>query len=404
MHNVAFYGLWILVFAMPWENVVVIPGVGAFTRLIGLIAFVACAAMIAAEGRFRRPGALVVLAFCFLLWTGMTLFWSIDHEGTRLRLKTYAQLVVFLWLLSELAVTNPRRRQLLQAVVLGTYVCAAAMLSNYLAGAALEVGRYTAAGLNPNDLGAMLALAIPMAWLLANDPTAPTWRRLLNGAYIPSGLAAILLTGSRGALIIAAVALTIIPLTIWRLGSRTQLLVVVTGAVTAALSLAIVPDSTWTRLASVSEEIESGSFGHRSAIWETGIDIFLDHPFTGVGAGDFPAAVAPTLGSARAAHNAFLAVAVEQGLIGLALFSSLIIVAVVHSLRGPPSAKSFTLVLCVTLIVLLLPGNRDYFKPTWFVLGLLGTSPIRSARASEERAAALHTRTRARGLHAPVIR
>ncbi|HEX6051215.1 MAG TPA: O-antigen ligase family protein [Gemmatimonadaceae bacterium] len=403
MHNVAFLALWIVVFTIPWENVVVIPGVGAVTRLLGLVAFAAGAATIVTEGRFRRPGALVLLALCFVLWTGLTLFWTIDYQTSQTRLETYAQLALFVWLVSELAITDARRRQLLQAFVLGSYVCALAIVSNYVSGAALEVGRYSATGANPNDLGAVLALTIPMAWLLANDRSARTWRRLANGSYIPAALAATLLTGSRGALIIACLALAVIPLTLSQLGPRSKLLVIVAGGATAAFALAIVPESTWVRLASTSDEITSGTFGNRSAIWQSGLDVFFEHPFTGVGAGAFGTAVAPTLGSARSAHNAFLAVGVEQGVVGLLLFSSLIVVAIVYSLRAPPSERRLALVLCALLIVMLLPGSRDDFKPTWFVLGLLGTAPARLMRPNRERVVERRVRPNAAGPHAPVI-
>jgi O-antigen ligase len=70
----------------------------------------------------------------------------------------------------------------------------------------------------------------------------------------------------------------------------------------------------------------------RLEIWKTGIKLILSHPITGVGLNCFPKAIghdraAQDLPSSKwqVAHNSYVQLAAEVGLIGFAIFLSLII-------------------------------------------------------------------------------
>lgn len=113
--------------------------------------------------------------------------------------------------------------------------------------------------------------------------------------------------------------------------------------------------------------------GYRKTIWNAGLNVALNHPVIGVGAGGFSLSVAPELSRPFAAHNAFLAVLVEQGVIGLVLFASLFAAAIIPHWRTPPLMTRFRVVLLATLVVGVMPLNWDYVKTTWFVLALLAS-------------------------------
>src|SRR5207245_933745 len=107
-----------------------------------------------------------------------------DWDSTAVRVGTYAQLLVLAWMIWVLAVSDARVQGLLQSYVLGTCVCAIGTISNAMAGrttselgdiASLSPsGRYSISGLNPNDLGLMIAISIPMTlYLLARRKASP---------------------------------------------------------------------------------------------------------------------------------------------------------------------------------------------------------------------------------------
>src|SRR5580704_15803013 len=66
--RLAFAFLWLLVFAIPWEDAVTIPGFGTGTRLIGITAFVLGVIAVIERGRVRHPIAGHVILILFVLW------------------------------------------------------------------------------------------------------------------------------------------------------------------------------------------------------------------------------------------------------------------------------------------------------------------------------------------------
>jgi len=204
---------------------------------------------------------------------------------------------------------------------------------------------------------------------------------------VPVALVALLLTASRGGFIAALAALALIPWTFGRLDWRSKLVLSVLVVASVWLVAMLVPPSSWERLATMQSELGSGgTMGYRKTIWNAGLNVAINHPVIGVGAGGFSLAVAPALSRPFAAHNAFLAVLVEQGVIGLALFASLFVAAILPSWRLPPLMTRFRVVLIATLIIGVMPLNWDYVKTTWFILALLASQgalakPVRRRHA-----------------------
>src|SRR6266581_5980648 len=167
MRNVAFYLLCCFVFVLPWEEFVQLPLLGSIPRLIGLVASAVGVLHILVRRRIKPLSWFHVFALLFVLWAGVSAFWSIDPQATRVRFLTYLQLVVLVWLIWEIAWSPERQRALLQAYVLGVSVAAVVTIRTYLLGVpALEGTRYSAFSFNVNELGMRLALGLPMAWYL----------------------------------------------------------------------------------------------------------------------------------------------------------------------------------------------------------------------------------------------
>jgi O-antigen ligase len=149
-----------------------------------------------------------------------------------------------------------------------------------------------------------------------------------------------------------------------RFGMLAVVLVVASGMV-------IVPPATWDRIGSIHDEISEGTLTKRTYIWAAGMDVFREHPLMGIGAGAFGASVYSKLDVPYVAHNSYLSVLVEMGVIGELLFIALLI-ALVHVAIGLPKLESraWTLLL-LTWAVAVLSVTWEHRKPTWFLFGML---------------------------------
>src|SRR5690606_22270596 len=95
-----------------------------------------------------------------------SILWTVNPNQTMSRIRTYSQMLIFILLLWDLYTTHARLRAGFQAYVLGAYVGIYSGVSNYLANQDSYHLRYGATGFNPDDIGVIMALGIPMAWYL----------------------------------------------------------------------------------------------------------------------------------------------------------------------------------------------------------------------------------------------
>ncbi len=374
MTSIAYAALWIFVFTLPWEAVIAIDGMAIVTRAAGALALGIAVLAVATTGRFRRLHPFHLAALLFLLWAALELLLFFDAPRLPKKFWTYVQLCLVLWMIWELAPSWRRQLGLLTAYVLGGYVAAVNTILLYRREAG-ELRRFTAGMTDPNDLAMTLALALPMAWYLGLRYRQPLLRWLCRG-YVPLGVLAIGLTGSRGGLLTTIVALMIVPVLMDRLtpGRLVTAVVVLAGA--AGLAARYIPDTIVERLGTTHTEMADARFGGRFKYWVAGIKAFEQRPMTGYGTAGFIRAIAPQLGSrSKVAHNTYLSVLVEQGIVGLTLYL-LMFVAVYRSvLRLPKLDRRFALTLLATLTIAILPLTWEDRKPLWFILAaLLGLS------------------------------
>jgi O-antigen ligase len=384
MTQIAYAFLWLFVFTLPWERFLVLPGVAIISRVTGGLAVGLTLLAVVMAGRFRRWHMFHVWAMLFWLWAGACFL--VYHSGDRLPAKywTYGQLLLVLWMVWEIAVTEARQRGLQMAYVLGGYVAALDTLLIYRqqAGAAR---RFAAGGADPNDMAMVLALALPMAWYLGMT-SRNTIARWVSRGFLPIGVLAIGLTGSRGGMIAATVALLIVPLAMTRLSPGRLISAMVMLVAAGALAVAYVPETTIERLATIGTEVEGGRIGGRAKLWRAGLEAHAERPIAGFGTGHFKSAITPILGpAAQVAHNSYISVLVEQGIVGFALYMAML-VAVVHSaLRLRGLERRFALVAFATLAVTMMPLTWEDRRVVWIVMAILiGFSQARLAARRAE--------------------
>lgn len=369
MTAVAYAALWVFVFSIPWENIIVVPGVGAISRLAGIVAMGFAALAVMVSGRCRRWHPLHVAALLFLIWTSVGQMFFISDRLSH-KYEAYIQLVLVMWMIWELAPSRQRQIGLLTAYVAGTYVAAFNTIMVYRrAGSAVR--RFAAEGFDPNDLAMILSLALPMAWYLGMTYRQPLMRWFCR-AYLPIGLVAVGLTGSRGGMLASMLGLLIVPLTMTKLSPSRVAAAMLMMSISAALAITYVPQTVVQRLASTGAQVEGGGLNGRWKIWVVAVQAFEQRPITGYGSGSFKGVAAKWLGArAQVAHNSYLSLLVEQGIVGFLLYSAMFISVFLALLKLPLLERRFTLVLMATLGLAMLPLSWEDHKAVWSILAIL---------------------------------
>ena len=349
MRTITFWLAASLVFTFPTEDMLKISdGFGSVSRAVGVLVTLFWFITLCKTDRIQKFHPMHFAVAVFILWNALSAFWSADLDRTFPRIVCYVQLFILLCLLWDVCRTPAALKMALQAYVCGTYIAIGSQLYNYAHGiVGLEFSRYryTATGIHPNSIGLILALSIPIAWHLAitSSGTSKTARmlRYLNYAYIPTAYFCILLTASRGSLLVTVPAVLYILWTLRFRNSRGNSFVIACLVIVACCLLPLVPQVSIERLSTTGEEITSGDLNGRLVLWEQGVFSFFKRPFIGVGAAAFH--TVNTIGGA--AHNSFLSILIDVGLIGLVFFIGVLGVAVYQATRTPPNEMWFWLSL-----------------------------------------------------------
>lgn len=381
-----------LIFSIPFENIIDVPGVGTLSRALGVLLAAFWLAAVVVTRHYRQPALFHLLAALFALWNAASLFWSADFELTLEHLKTYAQLILLSLILWDLYRTETALRTGLQAYVLGAYVAIASTASNYFAGVNSSYQRFTGAGFNADDLGIFLALGLPLAWYLQltsdRRPGAitaaglqTTLLRLINLTYIPAAMFAIALSGTRTALLAALPAVVFMLLSSAQLRPSRRLALGATLVAALIALLPFIPEASLTRLASVGSELSEGSLNGRTRLWSEGLQVLLQQPLAGVGSNAYRAVISTD----NVAHNAFISVLVETGVIGFALFATLLTLTVTTAFAQPRLRARLWLTVLAVWLCGAMALTIEHRKQTWLVFNLVVCAGAISRQPLEHR-------------------
>ncbi|WP_299429825.1 O-antigen ligase family protein [uncultured Meiothermus sp.] len=371
MARLAYAVLWLYVFTIPWENVLLIPGVGTLSRYVGILAAVVTLAYVVTSGHLRLHWAHLV-GLGFVLLAMLSYFWSIAPQDTLERVLQFGLLWIFFWALFVVLKDEAPVRRILAAYVLGAYVAAGNTIYHFLSGSEVVFQRYAAANFDPGDLSFVLALGIPLAWYLALRETRSrlVW---LYWLYPLVALGVVLLTAARAGLLGVVVGLLFVILTLPRASWQIKGLVGVFAALAITLLPVLVPPESISRLATLAEEVSTGTLNDRTHIWAAGWQVLGDQPLLGTGAGTFGVSLEthPWFRQWVAPHNLFVGIAAEMGVVGLVLLL-LLLAGVVFSIWQMTGLERMLWgAVFIILLLALMAQNWEWRKQTWFVLGII---------------------------------
>ncbi len=371
--RIGFALLWLFVFTIPIEKSIEIPGLGTISRGVGGIAMAGGLFAVLSQGRLRLPSGIHIAIAAFVCWSAFTVRWSILPDYTQERMNTYLQLLCLLWLVWELCTEERHILSLLDAYVLGTFPVAAQTIQQFLMGHQAMYNRYAMEGLDPNDMALSLALSLPMSYYLSlHFHGVRAW---LCRVQMLAVIGTILLTSSRGGALAMLCGLSLVLWTLPAISRRARMGLAILLVLTVVTAASVVPVVSWKRLATLGSEISAGTLNMRTIIWAAGIHAFNQQPLGGVGAGAYPETTVDRLGRPwlfhPVAHNAYVSVLVETGLVGAALYATVLGMLGRAALHFTGITRTFWCTLLFTWALGVASLSWEYRKPTWIIFGLL---------------------------------
>jgi O-antigen ligase len=366
------------------------------TKLAGLVLALSWFAFLTTRERsagdfFAAFPLISSLLLLFLSWSLLSVLWS-ESQGVAIASVGRYALNAVLFLIVFAAIREPKHAKGLAIAFLAGAVTAAAY-GLVTPASEEELGRLSSSVLDPNQLASVLVAGLPLAATLALMARKAPLARL---AAVGAGLFCLLslcLTVSRGGLIALAASLAAAAI----LGGRWRLpiiaMAIVTISVTVGYFAVLAPESALERITQTTRG-ESEVTEGRTTIWQVAWRAFEAHPVRGVGAGNFqeaaphyllqPGSLGRTdtiIDQPLATHNTYLQILAEEGIVGLALFLSVIVfclgsvirAATLFKRRSDRDMEALARALAVALIGTVVADfflSQEFSKQLWLLMGI----------------------------------
>lgn len=399
-----FLGVFVMVLLLPLENLFVV-GDSTVIKLIGFAVFGTWAlrkllareswGLLLSSTYLHAAALFVMLAFASLLWA---------QDASVVPRAALQLLMLFGWsvVVLDVAMSHERADWLAKALVVGVLVAALVTIQQYYGEGARRAGDMVAGGVN--STATVLATTLPFSFYLLRGAESRFWRSV--------GLAAIVVSLVAGATTFARMTLLVVPpllvLLVWDSlrDRKARRWVVGMGLVALPILGAYIPwERVHDRAQTIGDYLTEGSagdgqfgtppvYGGRIYHMKVGLAIALDHPILGAGYDNYGTLFVeeyqfkvPGAGklflSKRNPHSSYPGIAADLGLVGLALWLGVLVVALRRvfrawkggrqgdtglAARALPRAITYALLLYVLPYAWYMPHHTD--KLMWTLLGM----------------------------------
>jgi O-antigen ligase len=320
----------------------------------------------------------------FIVWFAATNPDFALHGPPRDWLLTYVQLFALLLLASQILNSPSRHRTLMWFFSGGAVLSALIALGQVAVSGSFNTSIRAAGLLGVNSSARYFAVAFVLLVYLTNASEGIWKLAAMGGAALVLGGEASTL--SRSGLLLTVLAIGILMWDRFRSGRRRQVLAII-GAL--ALGVFLIPKSylavqvpSFTTLVNPTTANDSTAY-IRIQLWKAGYEMWLDHPIDGVGIGQYDYQLInyapyglPEKDYDKGAHNLYVALLAETGLVGLAFFLWLALAAYSAVRRARFSydreSREIARTWQIAIIVLLLGAltkHDQYDKLLWLTLG-----------------------------------
>jgi O-antigen ligase len=354
----------LLAFAIPWSDMAPFAFKTQFTRPLAIAVGIVWLLSGRADTTIRRMSMSACVASIFAAFVAGSFLVTPSSERTVRRVLSYFGLLLMMVFMQQAIRSRRTYLSVLKCFIAGCAVTLGGLAWNVVEGHTLGDGRYTAPGFDANDLAGQLALSIPIAFYLASNLVKRAlWFRL----YLPIAITGVLVTGSRAGLIVLAAACCYPAACLCGHGKR-GILGLLVGLVPLVAAVCVFsPNVAFRRLGTIADQVQRHDLNGRFAVWRKGIELFQDKPLIGVGGGEF----ADTVGDLKlAAHNTYLEVLVEHGVVGLMLFGGIIVGLFARVERFPARERALWRSVLWAWAILIITLSWENREMTWLLWGL----------------------------------
>jgi putative inorganic carbon (HCO3(-)) transporter len=346
------------------------------TKLTGGLCFVSFAfAFAVARGRrllrFERGQAIVLGILALALLSTLHAY---DYSAALTTTTRYASFAGIYVIFTQLGHDRVLQRRIAWTLAAAASVASALGLHEYLSG---KQELATLPHVNQNDFAFMLATTLPLMFFLLGGPKL---LRPLVLAAIGLVSAGILLSLSRGTLVGLAAGFLVFVIT-----DRRRVRITLTAGALAAIGTIAVIQSNPQRFhqaLQLKSQVAAENVSTRFGAWGAAARLASDHPFLGVGPGNFQFYYNKLTGqpvgtfTLTVAHNALLDIGAELGLAAmflLALYLALAFVRLTTCLERGYGDPGFVRALRISLTIAIVSAmflSEQYFLPFWLLGGL----------------------------------
>jgi O-antigen ligase len=342
-------------------------------KLAGGLAF---AAWLLSRLRSRDPlrwdPGLTLMAL-FVVWGAASYFWSIDHAVSMDLLPTYTLLLVSYFLVINVI----RNEGQLSPAMIGLWLGMLVLVTSGVLGLSavrtdVEDSRLAGVVGNANGYVALLVACVPAGyWVFAR--TRVPFRKVVTAVVLLAAGITSFYTKSRGGFI--SIGVLFLTLLAFRQTRRRAFGFVILFLV---LTFRLAPLGLWQRI----DHARRHGDLRTTELWPAGLAALGHRPLLGFGLGTNGLAIS-RWGATESVHNSPLAVAIELGVLGLVLYSSLLVYCTVRLWRAIASATrqgrtkeaGFGVVLLASFFGYMTTwfkgGGMEAAKMLWVLLGLM---------------------------------
>lgn len=387
-----------------------VSGAASVAKAAGAILALSWLATVATRNADRdelvsRYPALTWAAVLFLSWGALSLLWAESVGAGATELSRYALNMLLVPIVFSAVRTRAHVTWVLW-VFLGGALLSAAYGVIFPSTDPFAPGgtRLSGAGLNPNFLASLSVVATVLGVALAANRDSPPGARAAAAAAAALCALSVAATGSRGGLLSLTV---VFVLGMLYAGKGRRLAITFAGVAVAAAVVLYIGTFAPAEIRERVLVVEGGA--GRTDIWTVGWRMVEDNPVRGVGLGNFevssihyllePGALLRDeiiVDHAKTAHNLYLHVLSELGVVGLVLFGTILVLSIGSAAAAARRFRAMgdrSLEIAARAVVVAAAGvlTADFFasgqfsKPLWMLLGL-GPALLAIAHRAEQAA------------------
>lgn len=356
IRKLALICLLMLIFAVPTDGLWSIAGL-ALVKVAGLLLFGMVALLLISGDGLRGSPWFFIAVTAYICWMLFSYLWTwmpINYEtslaiNSQQSIKGHLYLFMLVLLAFQVIRTEQDFNLALAAYLLGAMGLIYFLVRGY--DPTSTTIRHEIKGFDANETSLQLALGLPMAWYLLL--ITKSWLlRSLSLIYIPLALYGIFITGSRTGFIAALLGFVGVLPWLWRARFVWKLLVLSFFIIAVIGITSLVPEKTLDRLFSSGTELSQGTLSSRSITWSRAWLEINEAPIFGNGLSSFRRVI-NKYNIDYTAHNSYISIMVEQGIIGLLFYLAVILAVLLQGWRVPAEQR----LLIISLLLIAVAGQ-----------------------------------------------